>query len=257
LNPSAPQTYGSLIRPDRRSFYGVLAVLSVATVLSGIDAGSARAQSASFYDRNYNISVLDRPRPDYQPLGLHYDGFTISPSLTVSPELDDNILASDSGKEGDLVTAVAPRVDARSNWSRDQVDVYASLASDNYAKHSSESTTDYQLGGAGRLDILTQDNISANFSYGHNTESRTDENTVSYTSVPVQYDLITGGVSGSQTLNRLRFSETFNFQRDTYQNTTDTSGSAVSLAYQNSTVYTVNGRHRRIWIAATPGRRPP
>ncbi|MHB8286433.1 MAG: outer membrane beta-barrel protein [Caulobacteraceae bacterium] len=230
------------LRAYGRSTYGILAAVSLATMFVGAGAESARAQSASFYDRNNNTSVLDRPRPDYQPFGVQYDGFTISPSLTISPELDDNIYASDAGKEGDLVTSIAPRIEARSNWSRDQVSAFASLASDVYAEHSTESTTDYQIGGSGRLDILAQDNISANLSYGHNTESRTAENTVVSTAAPVQYDVLSGGLSSQQLFNRVRLSETFSFQRYTYQDTTTSTGAAESLAYQDSTIYSVNGR---------------
>ena len=202
----------------------------------------AHAQSANYFDRSHNAGVLDRPRPDYQALGVQAAGFTIFPSITISPEYDDNIFATDHDKVSDEVTLISPQVQVRSNWSRNELDAFARLTSDVYASQSDESTTDYQLGTSGRLDFLRQDNINASVSYGHLTEPRTAENTVEDSSTPIQYDAVNARVGSVQTLNRLRFSEQVGVDRYDFSNTTDFSGAFLSQAYRNETAVVTTGR---------------
>ena len=216
--------------------------ISIAWLGLAVAPGHAHAQSATYFDRNHNVGVLDRPRPDYQALGVEAGGFAIFPSLTISPEYDDNIFAADHNRVGDEVTLISPQVQVRSNWSRNEVDAFARLTSDVYASQSNESTTDYQLGASGRLDVLRQDNITASVNYGHYTEPRTAENTVEDSSTPIQYDAVNARVGSVQTLNRLRFSEQIGVDRYDYQNTTDFSGAFLSQAYRNESAVVTTGR---------------
>ena len=218
------------------------AALFLAGAAAVLLPGWAHAQSASYFDRSNNTGVLNRPRPDYQAQGVQAGGFTIFPSLTISPEYDDNIFASDKGKVSDEVTLIAPAVSARSDWARDEVDAYARLTSDVYASQSGESTTDYQFGANGRLDILSQDNVSGGVNYGHFTESRTAENTVEDSSSPVQYQSYGGNLSTLQVLNRLRFSESVGVSRFDFENTTSFNGQFLSQAYRNDTNVFASGR---------------
>ena len=202
----------------------------------------AFAQSGSYFDRNNAGGVLDRPRPDYQALGIDAAGFQIFPSLTVTPEYDDNIFVTTDDKRGDLITNIAPAVQARSNWSRDEVDAFANVSSNLYASHSTEDTTDYSVGASGRLDILTQSNVSGGFSFGTVTQPRTSEDTIGSADSPVQYKQASANIAGTQTLNRVQFSEGFNFQRITYDNTQDFFGNPIELSTLDSNVYQVFGR---------------
>lgn len=202
----------------------------------------ASAQSASYFDRNNAGGVLQRPRPDYQALGIDAGGFQVFPSLTLSPEYDDNIYAAPDDRASDLVTNISPSLQVRSNWSRDELDAFANLSSNIYANHSNESTTDYTVGGSGRLDILSQSSLNASFSYAHDTEARTSENTVNTASAPVQFDVISTSFGGVQTLNRLKFTESFNFERITYDDTTSFGGAPIPLNTLDGDIFQVTGR---------------
>ena len=202
----------------------------------------AQAQSGSYFSRNDNVGVLERARPDYQALGVQAGAFTIFPSLTVAPEYDDNIYAVETGKESDLVTAIDPSVAIRSNWSRNEVEATAQLESNVYATHSTENTTDYQLNGGGRLDILSQSNVSGNVSYSHNTQPRTAENTINTSTTPIQYDQASVNLSGLQTLNRLQFSQQFSYQHTAYSNTTQFNGAPLALSTSDFNAFFLTGR---------------
>jgi len=203
---------------------------------------AAMAQSANYFDRNNNVGVLDRSRPDYQALGIDEGGFYIFPSLTVAPEYDDNIFATSNDRVGDLIVAVAPRVQVKSNWSRDEVAFSAQSTSDIYAVHSGESTTDYSISGSGRLDIEDASSLSLKLSYGRSTIPRTSEISIADTNQPVQYDSGSASVSGVQTLNRVRFTENLNFNRTVYENQQQTSTGPVSLGYFDNDIETATLR---------------
>src|SRR3546814_11521586 len=58
-------------------------------------------------------TVLERPRPDFDPKGLPVGGFRIFPQVTVQESYDDNIRAADENTESDFITTISPRIDIR------------------------------------------------------------------------------------------------------------------------------------------------
>jgi hypothetical protein len=199
----------------------------------------ALAQSGSYFDRNNNVSVLDRPRPDYQALGIDVGGFQIFPSVTVATQYNDNIFATPD-PIGDLIIAVTPTVDVNSNWSRDAIRLAATATSNFYATHSSQDTTDYQLTGDGRLDILTQSDLTAGFRVGSYAIPRSAENTFGNTITPIQYANLSAYLGALQTLNRLQFTERFNYSRTAYDNNTDINGAPLLFSLQDGSQYVVS-----------------
>lgn len=211
--------------------------------LAAVGAPSlALAQSGSYFDRSNNVSVTDRPKPDYQAPGLNVGAFTVNPSLTVTPEYDDNIFATHDDRQGDFITQIKPTVSISSNWSRNALGATASAVSNVYADHTGENTTDYSVAGSGRLDILSSDNITGGLGYSHNTISRTGENTFNGTLEPIQYDIVNGTLGAQQTLNRLRFTEGLTFAHVSYDSTADDLGNPIDLSYLNSNTTEVSGQ---------------
>jgi hypothetical protein len=201
----------------------------------------ALAQSATYFDRNNNVSVLERSRPDYQALGINVAGFQVYPSLTVAPQYNDNIFATPHAV-GDLITVLTPTLEVNSNWSRDAFNLTASATSDFYATHSRQDTTSYQLTGSGRLDILTQSNVTAGFTVGSFSIPRSAENTFGDTITPIQYGSFGANLGALQTLNRVQFTEGFNYLRTQYQNNTEINGEPVLLDEQDNSQYSVSGQ---------------
>ena len=225
-----------------------LAALAVSFV-----ANDARAQSGSgsYFPTSTPIGVRDRARPDYAAFGLPLGGLELYPTLIVAPEYDDNIFATDHGRQSDLITAVSPSVILQSNWNRNSINASVGSTSNFYASHTSQDTTDYQLAASGRLDILTQSNASAGFTYAHSTEPRTAEDTVSVGLVPVQYDQLSANAGALQTLTRLRFTENVSAYRTSFTGTVNSPNSGQNpnflnsgqnLNYLNNNMYEASGR---------------
>ena len=220
----------------------VLGLAALAVVSLPCAAMAQSGPEDSYYPTSSPIGVRDRVRPDYAALGLSLGGLVLYPTLLVTPEFDDNIFATDHGRQSDLVTAVSPGVILQSNWQRNAFNASIGSTSNFYADHSAQDTTDYQLSAGGRLDILTQSNVSASVLYAHATEPRTAEDTVSTGAMPVQYDQISTNSGAVQTLTRLRFTENASVYRTSFNDTATTMDSQQNLEYLNNDVYQLTGR---------------
>ena len=77
-----------------------------------------------------NVTVQDRPRPDYDPIGLRAGSFFFYPTFELGGLYDDNVYATRKNTEAELATTVTPDVKVFSNWSRHQLtfDVGADMA---------------------------------------------------------------------------------------------------------------------------------
>jgi hypothetical protein len=221
-----------------------------ASGLALMAGGQALAQSETLvatqseFARDRNVSVAERPRPGYDAIGVPLGGFTAYPSLTVGVEENDNIYAAQADKHSDTIFNINPELDLNSNWARNQLQAFVRAASRQYDKFTTESSTDYQLGASGRLDV-GRGRLIGGADYGRFAEPRTDVNASpgSLNSVkPIEYDQTDAFVGGVEELNRLRLTGRFDYQKFDYQNGRDANGDAVDEHYRNRDVEIVSGK---------------
>jgi hypothetical protein len=97
-----------------------------------------------------NVTVQDRPRPDYDPIGLRAGSFFLYPTLDLGGLYDDNVYATRRGTESELAATVTPNVRVLTNWNRHQLsfDLGADMAF--YPGNSSLDYQDVHLDTTGR-----------------------------------------------------------------------------------------------------------
>jgi hypothetical protein len=178
---------------------------------------------ATSFDRGENVSVLGRPRPEYQAGGLHLGGFMVYPKVTASLAYDDNIYALQSGAVGDEIFTVAPEVDFQSTWSRNSLAGYIRAAQNEYFHYTSEDTTEYGAGLSGKYEFGNassgEANLTGSVDWGHYALPRSAENTGSQLSKnPIMYDYTALDSQLSDTFNRLRVSGRVDYQLYDYFN---------------------------------------
>jgi hypothetical protein len=98
-------------------------------------------------------TVLQRPRPELDPLGVRAGSFFFYPRLELDQVYNDNIFATDGGEVDDFITVLSPSVDMRSNWSSHALNAEAGLSSGFYWDNSSQDYLDGFAGVDGRYDI--------------------------------------------------------------------------------------------------------
>ncbi len=154
-----------------------------------------------------SVSVRDRPRPEYDPLGLRFGSFTANASLDLAATSTDNVFAEPDGAEDDdMIFAASPNVRLRSDWSRHALEVQAGGRFTSHQDFSSEDASSYYARGVGRMDIGVRTNISATAGFAHEVEPRTDPDALDQTSDPVEYDRTEASLNAQHTFNRFRVS---------------------------------------------------
>lgn len=104
-----------------------------------------------FLERGQRIS--DRPRPELDPLGIRAGTFFIYPRVELDQIYNDNVFASGSNRDEDLITVISPSFDVKSNWSAHALNMQAGISAGRYWDNTSENYLDAFVGGDGRYDI--------------------------------------------------------------------------------------------------------
>ncbi len=218
----------------------VLAAMLPATGVLAQDDGALLREG--LFARDRNVSVNDRPRPEYAPLTVHLGAFSVLPSLTGTVEGNDNILATSSNTRSDTIFRLEPAVVARSNWSRNALNLFANVNTDLYARDSKEQTTDYLVGGDGRVDVSHDLGLAGGASYERDTEPRTSSSSPGFAIRPVQYDVARAYGEGTFATPRLRLSGRFGIDDYTYDNVPAFGGGLVYERDRDHTQFTESGK---------------
>jgi hypothetical protein len=217
----------------------VVAVLALAGGLLAPSQAAGQDDAALLRDgvfaRDRNISVTERPKPEYAPLPVRLSAFLISPQVTSSLSYDDNILASDYGTRSDAIVAIRPSLSLRSDWSRSQISAFVRAAQSLYLDHSDQDTTDDAAGFGWRLDVRHDLGVAGGVGIEHDTEPRTSEASPAEAARPVQYDLASAWAESSGTLNRLRLTVKGSVEDYAYGNVGAAGGAEIYQRDQDRT----------------------
>lgn len=113
------------------------------------------------YDRGRNVSVLERPRPDYDPLGIRSGSVVIRPSIELGGGATDNAFLSSTDRRSDVFALVAPTVRAESDWNRHALLGAAGGRFRRYASDSRRNQDEWFLSGLGRLELGRSYSVTA------------------------------------------------------------------------------------------------
>lgn len=146
------------------------------------------------YSRGRNVSVTERPRPGFQPIGVPLNGFTAFPSFTVSSGYDNNVYQSSDQKTGDGFVTVAPALRVESNWSANSLVVDGSGTLQRYFNQTPRKENAWTTGIQGRLDFVGNGTLTAGARTSQVYESQFSGAALQNvrSSVPVQVSLVRG-----------------------------------------------------------------
>lgn len=116
--------------------------------------------------------VADRPRPEYDAVGVRAGGFIVYPDLTFVQMYDDNIFSQQSNTTSDFIAIVSPQVQVKSDWSNNELDFSARGDIGRYFSKGSENYDDLLFETVGRYDISRDSNFFGGASYAQRHEDR-------------------------------------------------------------------------------------
>jgi len=183
-----------------------------------------------------SISVRDRPRPEYEPAGIHLGGIRVSPRLTFGEAYNDNLFATPTGKVSDLITRPGGEVsmgsEGRIPWS-----VFGGLSSRLHADNSREDYTEWQSGGSIGHGFGGDVQSSLSTSLGRNHELRGDPTFPVNAAEPLRFDTRHAQLDVTRELPHGRLALRANLESFDYADVNLTDGTRVDQDF----------RDRRVW----------
>jgi hypothetical protein len=225
----------------------ILPAVAALALFGGSEASAqslrtAQDRTADLFARDRAVAVRDRPQAAYDALGIRTGGFTVFPRLQLDVIQDDNVFANDDAAQAATTFRLRPEIVATSNWSRHALQAHARAAIDRNLDFDSENTTDWSLGGAGRLDVVRGAHITAGADYAHDHEARTAAGADPTTRRPVAFDLTSAYLGAERARGRLRVSARAAVHRYDYRDGFSDTGALVEQDDRDRTVFTLTGR---------------
>jgi hypothetical protein len=185
--------------------------------------------------------VMDRTRPEYDAVGVPVGGLTLYPTLAAGVSADDNIFRAPAATP-DTIFSVSPRLDLRSNWETDALQLYGQLDSLSYADHDSESRINWMLGGAGRKDIEPGSFLGGEAYYFDTHEARTSPDLALTALSPTRYRRAHADGSVTGQFGLFTLSGVVDYDRFDFDATPLIGGGAVDNQDRDRNVYELTGK---------------
>ena len=189
-----------------------------------------------------STSVLQRARPDYNPLGIRAGGFLVYPSLDLGEFYDSNVYAIPTGVKSDFYTDVAPNVNVASNWNTNALNFSAGGEIKRYSQLVSENVSNANVATNGRIDILRDIYLLGGLSYQLEHEDRSSPNSIVGQAQPTEYQVAGAGIGYVHEPGRLglRIDGIANFY--SYDNAQTSTGTTIIETDRNRIEYSVKPR---------------
>jgi hypothetical protein len=217
------------------------ALVSIASIGGALaqEAGpSIQSPEATLPERQ---SVLQRPRSDYDPLGIRMGSFLVFPSVGLGETYDSNVFATTSNTKDDFYTTVSPNVTVRSDWNVHALGFSAGSVTKRYASLVSENVTNLAVRGDGRLDILRNIYVAGGAGYQLLHEDRSSPDSVNGKN-PVEFHVTSANLSYVHEPGRLGARVDGTVDSYSYNNATSNTGATLEQHDRDRIVYAVAPR---------------
>lgn len=183
------------------------------------------------------MTVFERPRPEYDPIGIRLGSFFLYPRAELEETYNDNIFATRKGTD-DFLTVVSPSAALLSNWGTHELNLRFGASIGTYARNSSENFGEYYIGTSGRYDIDRFVSAYGEAKFAHLHEDREDPNSPFGARNPIEYDSYTAKAGIAQKRLRVGYDLSVQFQRFDFENAQFNSGGTLNQQIRNDNVFT-------------------
>lgn len=182
------------------------------------------------------VDVRERPRPEYDAVGVRAGSFLIYPEAVVRETYNNNIYATENNTTDDWITVIRPEVKAESDWNNHALNFNAFAAGGIYADHSDEDYFDYGIGGDGRLDITRAANLFGGASFKHLHEDRGSPNAVNGVE-PTEFNDIQANAGATYKPNRLGVTAEGSWRQLDFDDVNTSTGAVINNDDRDRNVY--------------------
>jgi hypothetical protein len=180
-------------------------------------------------------TVIQRPRPDYDPIGMRVGDFFWFPHAEVDEVFNSNIFALPS-PTSDFITVLQPGFDLLSSLPRNAINLHAGAAAGFYARDPTQNTATGFVSTDGRLDVDAQSRFFGNAQVAHLYEPRTSPNSPGAAAEPLTYNNYTAAFGYEQTGRRVGYEADVAVLAAQYNPIPLVGGGSVSQSSSNSII---------------------
>jgi len=198
--------------------------------------GEARAAAAQQQE-----TVTSRPRPEYDALGIRYEGFYFYPKWTQTEMFDDNIFAQPTGGDADLISIFSPGFQVRSDFNQHAVNFGARADIGKYMISPSENYDDWSLFGDGRIDVTRDAGLIGSLTFAHRHEDRGSPDNVNGIN-PTTFYALSPSIGGYWQLNRFSIRTELGLTRYDFNNAEASNGQTIIQNDRDRTEYSAGMR---------------
>jgi len=196
--------------------------------------------SGGFASFNQEVSAVSSYRgvvPEFQPKGIDLDGFRLYPTMAANASYDDNVDRVHAGQKGDFLFTEAPGFQLLAGDELRVIDIFADAGFTQYAKLTSENTTDYNVGAVGYYSLSHATTLTAQVSYNGLHDPRSEADTNTSQAAPTKYNLFLADADATFKPNRLgiRFGGSVN--RFSYMDAPLTGGGFIDNRDRDHSLY--------------------
>jgi hypothetical protein len=178
------------------------------------------------------VSVLQRPRPEYSPVGARIGDFFLYPSAEADGYWDSNVYYAPHAKS-DFYTSLRPGAALESDWGTNQLDFLANAEVRRFATQVSENQTNYSLASNGRLDILHGEYLDGGLEFQNNHEERYAPSSIPTQLHPTEYQESSGALKFVRERGIVGLQLNGNVNYYTYNNVFTTTGTQLRETDRN------------------------
>jgi hypothetical protein len=151
------------------------------------EAPQARAGSPADQSISAGQTVIDRPRPEFDPIGLRVGDFFWFPRAELDGIYNNNIFAANVNPTRDFITAVQPSFDLLSILPRASFNLHGNSQLQFYARNPAQNTQDGSISVDGALPITAGSGLFGNAQVAHQHLSYGSPNSPGDIAQPVTY----------------------------------------------------------------------
>jgi hypothetical protein len=187
-------------------------------------------------------SILERPKPELDPLGVRAGSFLIFPKIELGTSYDDNVFATENNKEGDFLFQVLPTVTVQSDFSRHALKFSAGADVGRYADQTSENYIDYFFTGGGRFDVTGDSFLIGDVSYRKLHEDRGDPDSPTAASEPIEFARTNAELAYQQRFNRVTGRIGVGAENEDYDDVSSITGRTLDQDNRDKWAYSATGQ---------------
>ncbi len=200
-----------------------------------------RRTTTEQFDPIRGQSVLNRPRPDFDPVPISLYSFQLFPALNVGPYYDSNIFASRVNTNDDVIWKVNPTVSLLSDWGRHAIGITALGDLDWYTNNPKQSYKGGAVQAEGRYDLAEQTWLSGVTGFQRVTELKGSPASPGNAVGASQYNLWTAGGEFYRGVGQLKMKMDYDYGYYQYDPLQIIGGGSVNQDSRNRNQNKVSG----------------